>query len=235
MEKFKNAIILLVIIIGLGSGVFIGSGFSDEDQPSSENTLPPTNLFDQGSSKAFLVVGVNDIHDPLTELESLWLIETDVDSFNIRLHPIYPTAENNSFQSPHDPIFVTPAGPVEVFEIGFIQSNEVDHIIIMDKAAFWTLIQLSDESVETPVDHIQGVQFDNYPHTWEDPVKALDYQVGIISYLCKHSSPFAEAERVEEMVKLINNYLFTDLSLEELLSYWQKLYDNQFVFSCEIK
>ena len=80
MEKFKNATILLVIIIGLGSGVFIGYGFGEEDQPSPENTLPPISIIDQNSSKAFLVVGVNDIHEPLTELESLWLIETDVDS-----------------------------------------------------------------------------------------------------------------------------------------------------------
>jgi hypothetical protein len=235
MEKYKNIIILIIIIIGLASGVMIGSNTDDlkENELTDNNSLPV--LLDSGSSEFFLIVGVNDIHETTTELESLWLVEIEDGSFIIKLNALYPFSENTSYQIPHDPIMVSSAGPMEIFELGFLSLESIDHLIILDKAAFWTLIQLSDLSVELPIDHNQGTYFDDYPHAWDAPSQAYDYQIDVISYLCKHSTPFSEAERVDEMIKLINNYLFTDLSIEDMLSYWQNLFENDFTFTCEIK
>lgn len=213
----------------------IGSSIGDpnENESTSNNSLPVS--LDSSLSEFFLIVGVNDIHETTTELESLWLVEIEEGSFKIKLNSLYPSSENTSYQTPHDPIMVSSAGPMEIFELGFLSIESIDHLIIMDKAAFWTLVQLSDLSVDLPIDHNQGTYFDDYPHTWEAPLRARDYQIGVISYLCKHSAPFSEAERVDEMIKLINNYLFTDLSIEDLLSYWQNLFENDFTFTCEIK
>ncbi len=232
MEKYKNVIILIVILFGLGSGILIGTNFGEPENNSQGENFNLLDIFDLNSNETFLIVGLNDIHSPSTELESLWLIEANLNSSRIELQPVYPT---NQFQSPHQPIMVSPAGPVEIFELGFVSDESVDHMIILDKAAFWTLIQLSDQAAKLPIDHNQGTTFEDYPHAWEDPIQALSYQIGVISYLCDHSDPFASADRVEEMVKLINNYIFTDLTIEQLLSYWQQLFDNDFMISCEIK
>ena len=235
MEKYKNLIILIIIFVGLVSGFLIGTSINDPTEiDSTDNNLMP-DLIDSGSTKFFLIVGVNDIHETTTELESLWLVEVEDGSFNIKLNSLYPSSENTSYQSPHEPIMVSSAAPMEIFEVGFLPIESIDHLIILDKAAFWTLIQLSDLSVDLPIDHNQGTNFDDYPHVWEAPIQSLDYQTGVISYLCKHSAPFSEAERVDEMIKLINNYLFTDLSIEQILSYWQILFENDFAFTCEIK
>jgi len=235
MNKYKNAIILVVILFGLGSGVMIGANINEPENNQQQSGFDLLEIFNSKQIETFLIVGVNDIHSSATELESLWLVETDIRSFKIDFMPIYPTRKNNAFQSPHQPIMVTPAGPVEIFDNNFVDSEIVDHIIILDKAAFWTLIELSDPSAELPIDHNQGTTFNDYPHVWENPIQALEYQIGIITYLCDHNAPFSESIRVEEMVKLINNYLFTDLTIEELLGFWQQLYDNDFNFECEIK
>jgi len=235
MNKIKNIVIVSIIIFGLGSGLLISAKFSDPENTISGESISLTEFDETSTIKTFLIVGVYDIHAISTQLESLWIIEADFENFDLDLKPIYPTTENNAFQSLHEAIMVTSAGPVEVFDLGFVSAANIDHLIILDKAAFWTLIQLSDESAMLPIDHNQGVSFDSYPHVWENPLQTLEYQVGIISYLCEHSTPFSEVNRIEEMLKLINNYIFTDLSIEQILSYWQQLLDNDFVFSCEVK
>lgn len=234
MEKYKNYIILFVIIIGLGLGYFIGLGPKDSNNPTINSALTVEDP-DINSQATVLIVGVNDIHEATTELESLWIAKTSEVSSTIELSPIYPTSENNALQAPHSPILVTSAAPNEVFELGFVNSDEIDHIIILDKVAFWTLIQLSDQQTSIPVDINEGTLFDDYPKVWDEPIEALDNQRGIISYLCSHKSPFSEAERIEQLVNLINKNIFTDLSIDELLSYWQLMNEIEFNFSCEIK
>ena len=235
MKKHKNLIIIIIIVIGLSSGILFGSSLGRSPQDRSESWFSTIRFPSINSTEVFLVIGLNDIQEPKTELESIWQIEKKANSNHVKLTSLYPIIYNSPFQLPHDPIMVSPAAPLEISDIGLVSFEEIDHLIIMDKYAFWTLIQLSDQSVELPIDHNLGAKFNDFPHAWLNPIESLNYQKDILSYLCKHISPFSKAERVDELVKLINNYLFTDLSLEQLLDYWQSIFENEESITCEIK
>ena len=92
------------------------------DSPSSLVTQIPNNKLG-GDEETYLVVGVDDLSQPIAILESAWLITIKSASSQIVLVPLYPDKS-----PPHEPKLVS-TNDFDVFkDIKVIQKHEVDAI-----------------------------------------------------------------------------------------------------------
>ena len=193
------------------------------------------NLHEPLPSFTILVVGVTDTHEKTTNIESAWWILFNGDKSEFSLIPVYPVVGFDNlaqYQAPHDPIAISTKDMENFEKVEVISSQNLawDHILVIDQASLNSIIAATgNEATENST----AGMFEGAPKTWQDPDSALDFQTGILQFLCSHKASFSQPQKAETVIDLFGGQIKSDLDAEEVLSFWTKLNHNGFEFTCE--
>jgi hypothetical protein len=205
-------------------GITIGKMMNDDTPPSSEPQIPVSA---SQNEENFLIIGVDQLSNPIARLESVWLVSLKSNYAQIDLHPLYPVATApylSAYLSPHLPILVSTT------EFEMLSGIEVIHkqgvswsgVIMHDLAGLNVIVEMAGERLDPLIGHDDNPDL-KLPKAWEDPPNALQKQKNIIMFLCENTHPFSSHENVQYLITLIPDHFRSTLSIDELWNQWQLL------------
>jgi hypothetical protein len=234
MARIKNVFYLLFFGMCFLIGITIGKMMDDDPPPPSDTQFP---IIASQNENVFLIVGVDDLSQPLARLESVWLVTLKSDNAQIALLPLYPVAAApylSAYLSPHAPILV----PTTNFE--YLSGIEVIHkqvaswsgVIMLDLVGLNIVVEIAGER-HNPVSVNDDYQNINLPKVWEDPANTLQKQENIIMFLCENSQPFFSHENIQYLITYIPDHYRSTMSTDDLWGQWQLLSNIKFDLTCQ--
>lgn len=233
MARTKNCFFFFVFCMFFLIGITIGKLMSDDTPPPPETQITLSMAQNQNS---YLIIGVDDLSNPIARLESAWLVILDSDSSQIDLLPLYPVATApylNVYQSPHLPILVSTTDFEMLKGIEVIRRQEVSWsgVIMHDLVGLNYLVEIAGERHDFQTGY-ENPTIPKLPKAWEDPDNALQKQKNIIMFLCENTQPFTSYETIQYLITYIPDHFRSTLSIDELWHQWQLLSNITLELTC---
>jgi len=174
---------------------------------------------DVAQNRNLLIIGVNQVTDPIVHLESVWMLIYHRDNPNIEIIPIFPTMSGEDLMRDY-----TLAANF-YFEEG-VPSEDFWNAL-RDRDILWHNFVLLDESALNAITdllELSRARESGFLYSWQDdPDISLNGQLALFAQLCQS---FAQHEFPEDISPFINNltpYLTTDVPVEEISADWRLL------------
>ncbi len=233
MARIKNCFFFLVFCMFFLIGITIGKMMIDvPPQPPEPQNL---NSIAQNQN-SYLIIGVDDLSNPIARLESAWLLTLKSDISQIDLIPLYPVATAphlNTYQSPHIPILVSTTDFENLKGIDVIGQQGVSWsgVIMHDLIALNIIVEIAGERHDFQSGQ-ENLRIPDLPKAWEDPDNALQKQKNIIMFLCDNIQPFTSHETIQYLITYIPDHFRSTLSTDDLWSKWQLLSNIHLDLAC---
>jgi len=203
---------------------FAPSGRTDAKQPVVEEEVPQvppsTPTLDILQHRNILFIGVDQVTNPVVQLEAVWLLFFHRDNPQIEIIPIFPTVAGDDLMRDYELAvnfeLTTEGAPSNNFW-NTLQRREIlwHNYVLLDERALNAITDL----LEIPRGRDQS-----YLQHWDDNAGAsIHGQLALFDQACKS---FAQHELVEDISPFLNNltpFLSTDIPVNEIFTDWRLL------------
>jgi len=224
------------ILFGLSIvvGVSIGMMFKDAISATATLTPPPIEATEYPQLKdTILILGVDSLESERPLLEGAWLVtlcnKNDHDSealhfILITLYPVIPenvtSVEQSYLTKAHAAIPIDPnniSGLKEISPLS-ITTETWSHVIILDEFAMNLIVSLTNPNIQKPYPTLSP---NTFIKSWENPIKAFSQHRAILITLCEEPDTYAQFNTIQEIVRLNNRHIKTNLTDDGLINLWQ--------------
>ncbi|MBC8496019.1 MAG: hypothetical protein H8D37_00015 [Chloroflexi bacterium] len=181
---------------------------------------PTTPTLDVIQHENILIIGVDQVTDPVVNLEAVWMLIYHRDTPVVEIIPIFPTITGDDLMRDYEiagNFKLTPEGaPGEDF-LNTLKSRDIlwHNYVLLDERALNAITEL----MEVPRGRDNG-----HLHHWDDDSQAsINGQLALFDQVCKS---FAQRELVEDIFLFISDqspFLSTDVPVEQIVADWRLL------------
>jgi len=214
--------------------------------PSSNPTL------DVAQVRNILVIGVNQVTDPVVQLEAVWMLFFHRDTPVVQLIPVFPSFpgdDQNQENTLSESFNNVPKGETDAALWEDLQKSDIlvrDYELAVNfklnsegepDEAFWNALKrrdilwhnyvLIDERVLNAITELMDLtrpRDNDYLHHWDDDAQAsINGQLAFFAQVCES---FAQRELVDDISPFISNlapFLSTDIPPEQIVDDWRLL------------
>ena len=190
---------------------------ADADVSHAPPTAPTLDVIQH---KNMLIIGVDQVTDPVVNLEAVWMLIYHRDTPVVEIIPIFPTLTGDDLMRDYEiagNFKLTPEGaPGEEF-LNILKSRDIlwHNYVILDERALNAITELMGVPRGRDSDHL---------HHWGDDSRAsINGQLALFDQVCKN---FAQHQPDEDIFLFLSDlapFLSTDVQIEAVVNDWQLL------------
>ncbi len=231
MKILRLSTFLVILVLSTIHGFSLGAsqGFDLLDGITAEGPfvedvlaepLPSTPTMDILPHRNILIIGVDQVTDPVVLLEGVWLLIFHRDTPEIEIIPIFPTISGDDPLQDHKL-----AGHFKLNSEGGPDEDFLD--ILREREILWhNYVLLDERALNAITDRMElpRARTSEYLQHWnDDALVSLTGQIALFDQLCQS---FAQREHSKSISSFINNlapFLVTDVPPEEIADDWRLL------------
>ena len=235
----KPYLYLFIFLTMMACGIMVGRYIGQDSSDTALSPLAQKGISTPSSADQFsvLVVGVDDLTNNKARLESIWWLMIDIPNTQVILMPLYPAINpqhNDPFAKPHDPFTIKSLDLDRLGKLDMIEESNItwDFTALIDAYTLNSAIEIGGENWEKNQGSEQPSLLDNAPKTWNDPAASLQFQHGLLQFLCTHSEALTKPEAAEKMLSFFGTHIHTDIQSQQITLLWSVLNKQDTHFKC---
>jgi hypothetical protein len=242
--RFVVILLAVIIIIScLALGYFVGNlTLQDNSSPiysPSQTKQVSTMLPDNPGQFNLLFVMADNLENPQPLLESVWAAGFLPESSEIYLVLLYPSTDNEGIPGKLSSAFSISSGKLNDHFLDILDAYHIrlDGYFVSDQngAILW-INWLGGVDLADGRGTQDGLTIINeLPDPWKDPALSRQTQLKIIAGICGRLSRLTTDSNIFQVVStLVPAHFYSNLSLENAASYWQKMISGSKRLNCQV-
>ena len=205
--------------------------------PSQKDFIDNAASLINNGQHNLLVITVDQLASAKPVLESIWLLITYPEVFNLTLVPIYPPIQED--------MLTDDLNLAQTFVMTAQQTPNPDFLELIREKIYWDNYLIVDQNgvsnvlriLQQYADGLPGKENQTnsilLPQTGQEIDRSLENQVRIWNGVCLELSRISNAGEMENLIQQISPHIRTNLVLEELSQQWLFEQPNAFQMGCE--
>ncbi len=187
----------------------------EQQEPSVPSSAP---TMDVARSNNLLIIGVDQVTDPIVQLQGVWLVVYHRDNPNLNIIPIFPTITKDDLMRDY-----TLSGNFSLDDTG--KPSEAFLNSLREREILWHNYVLLDEralNAITELLEMPRASDEGYLHSWQDDPKAsINGQLALFDQLCKTITQRPQIDDISPFIMNRTPYLTTDVPVHQIIMDWR--------------
>ncbi len=214
-------VFLILFVVGIMGGRSIGMLTISSNNLQSHILDDNPAIINNGQQN-LVIITIDQLASANPKINSIWLLITFPEFYNLALVPVYPSSHENPAVSNLVQVFALTENQTLDPEFSNLLHEQFywDYYLIVDKIGASSIMRIYDQFVSgTPIE-IDRTPTILLPQTGQEMELSFNDELQIWDGVCSKLSQISKTEELNYLFKLVSHYFRTDLRWETFSHQW---------------